>query len=212
MTERAPRGSPAAAGMLRVVPRASRAWSTTCDMHAPAAAVFGGPRVSSAMAYSAEPGGGAGGSSSGSDSGSSSSAGSDTTANPQTMHPLVRDLFKRFLYVGRDYPLPPPYVRDKAREAILKNKDLTDPREVGDRGEGRGRRAGVTGGCASRSSRRAKLVLGGIKLERPGSPRYHPHTHGADNRSGEARAVDGQGDRRCYSAQKVSGPESAPNP
>ena len=48
----------------------------------------------------------------------------------QPMHPLVRDLFKRFIYVGRDYPLPPPYVRDKAREAILKNAHLTDTREV----------------------------------------------------------------------------------
>jgi len=29
------------------------------------------------------------------------------------MHPLVRDLYKRFLLVGRDYPLGLNYVREK---------------------------------------------------------------------------------------------------
>ena len=29
------------------------------------------------------------------------------------MHPLVRDLYKRFLIVGRDYPQGLPYVRAK---------------------------------------------------------------------------------------------------
>lgn len=42
------------------------------------------------------------------------------------MHPLVRDLYRRFLHVGRDYPLGLEYVRRKAKEGILKNKDLTD--------------------------------------------------------------------------------------
>jgi hypothetical protein len=31
------------------------------------------------------------------------------------MHRLVRDLYQRFLTVGRDYPLGLPYVREKVR-------------------------------------------------------------------------------------------------
>lgn len=29
------------------------------------------------------------------------------------IHPLVRDLYKRLMFVGRDYPLGPSYVREK---------------------------------------------------------------------------------------------------
>ena len=89
---------------------------------AAATTACGGPRVVASSAFSAEPGG--------------SPVAKEGDAGRQPMHPLVRDLFKRFIYVGRDYPLPPPYVRDKAREAILKNAHLTDTREV--RGEGEG--------------------------------------------------------------------------
>mmetsp|Transcript_26663 Transcript_26663/g.77591 ORF Transcript_26663/g.77591 Transcript_26663/m.77591 type:complete len:98 (+) Transcript_26663:127-420(+) len=46
------------------------------------------------------------------------------------MHPLVRDLFKRFIIVGREYPIPPPFVRDKAAKAFEANAHLTDFVEV----------------------------------------------------------------------------------
>ncbi|GAB9467388.1 hypothetical protein Gpo141_00004735 [Globisporangium polare] len=46
------------------------------------------------------------------------------------MNPKVRDLYKRFLYVGKDYPLGLAYVREKAKTAFFKNKDLADPLEV----------------------------------------------------------------------------------
>ncbi len=42
------------------------------------------------------------------------------------MHPLVRDLYKRILIAGRDYPLGLPYVREKAKAAIMKNCGITD--------------------------------------------------------------------------------------
>lgn len=46
------------------------------------------------------------------------------------MDPKVRDLYKRFLYVGRDYPLGLTYVRDKVKAAFFKNRDLTDPVDI----------------------------------------------------------------------------------
>ncbi|GLD92655.1 hypothetical protein PINS_up001234 [Pythium insidiosum] len=46
------------------------------------------------------------------------------------MDPRVRDLYKRFLYVGRDYPLGLAYVREKAKAAFFRNRDLKDPVEV----------------------------------------------------------------------------------
>lgn len=46
------------------------------------------------------------------------------------MHPLVRDLFKRFILVGKDYPVPPPFVRNKAHAAIMANRHLTDEVEI----------------------------------------------------------------------------------
>jgi Complex 1 protein (LYR family) len=39
---------------------------------------------------------------------------------------LVRDLYKRLLFAGRDYPEGLAVVRKKAKEAFFKNKDLTD--------------------------------------------------------------------------------------
>lgn len=34
------------------------------------------------------------------------------------MHPLVRDLYKRVIYVGRDYPLGMDYVRNTWKDAL----------------------------------------------------------------------------------------------
>lgn len=42
------------------------------------------------------------------------------------MDSKVRDLYKRFLLVGRDYPLGLAYVREKAKAAFLQNRALTD--------------------------------------------------------------------------------------
>lgn len=46
------------------------------------------------------------------------------------MHPLVRDLYKRFLHVGHDYPKGYAFVREKARAAILGNAHLKDEEEI----------------------------------------------------------------------------------
>ena len=40
------------------------------------------------------------------------------------MHPLVRDLYKRFLLVARDYPGGAEVVRRKAKEGFLLNAHL----------------------------------------------------------------------------------------
>jgi hypothetical protein len=41
-----------------------------------------------------------------------------TTITTNTIHPLVRDLYKRALLVGRDYPLGLDYVRPKWKRAL----------------------------------------------------------------------------------------------
>mmetsp|Transcript_46082 Transcript_46082/g.90844 ORF Transcript_46082/g.90844 Transcript_46082/m.90844 type:complete len:119 (+) Transcript_46082:74-430(+) len=46
------------------------------------------------------------------------------------MDPRVRDLYKRFILVGRDYPLGLPYVRDKVKQAFFANQRVTDDFEV----------------------------------------------------------------------------------
>lgn len=46
------------------------------------------------------------------------------------MHPLVRDLYKRFLVVGRDYPKGLDYVRGKAKEAFVANAHLESERDI----------------------------------------------------------------------------------
>jgi len=38
------------------------------------------------------------------------------------MHPLVRDLYKRALVAGKDYPLGLDWVRAKAKKEFAKNK------------------------------------------------------------------------------------------
>lgn len=40
------------------------------------------------------------------------------------MNPKVRDLYKRFMLVGRTYPQGLNYVRDKVKPAFLKNSEL----------------------------------------------------------------------------------------
>ena len=42
------------------------------------------------------------------------------------MHSQVRDLYKRMLFVGRDYPHPNglQYMRDKLKKGFLNNKEL----------------------------------------------------------------------------------------
>ncbi|CAK4209243.1 unnamed protein product [Aphanomyces euteiches] len=46
------------------------------------------------------------------------------------MHPLVRDVYKRILVVGRDYPMGLDYVREKAKEAFYKEAHLTADEEI----------------------------------------------------------------------------------
>lgn len=41
------------------------------------------------------------------------------------MHPLVRDLYRRFLWAGRDYPRGLPFVRARAKTAFFRNASLT---------------------------------------------------------------------------------------
>jgi hypothetical protein len=40
------------------------------------------------------------------------------------MHPLVRDAYKRLLWVGRDYPKGLAYVRERAKAGFVKNASL----------------------------------------------------------------------------------------
>jgi hypothetical protein len=47
-----------------------------------------------------------------------------------TMHPLVRNLYKRFLIVGRDYPQGLAHVRMKVKEAIFQNKHINSDLEL----------------------------------------------------------------------------------
>ena len=46
------------------------------------------------------------------------------------MHPLVRDLYKRILLVGRDYPKGLGFVREKARAEFSKHAALTDEVDI----------------------------------------------------------------------------------
>jgi hypothetical protein len=46
-----------------------------------------------------------------------------THSNNSTMHPLVRDLYKRVLTVGRDYPTGLSHVKEKWKTAILDPKN-----------------------------------------------------------------------------------------
>ena len=46
------------------------------------------------------------------------------------MNPRVRDLYKRFLLVGRTSPQGLSHIREKAKAAFIDNRGLTDPTEV----------------------------------------------------------------------------------
>lgn len=46
------------------------------------------------------------------------------------MNSLIRDLYKRFLIVGRDYPQGLNFVKDKVKNEFNKNKHLTDDYEI----------------------------------------------------------------------------------
>jgi hypothetical protein len=46
------------------------------------------------------------------------------------MHVLVRDLYKRFLIAGRNYPQGIEVVRRRAKEAFFKNAHLKDEDEI----------------------------------------------------------------------------------
>ena len=45
------------------------------------------------------------------------------------MHPHVRDLYKRILLVGKDYPLGLPYVKTKAKQQFYANAHLVKDRK-----------------------------------------------------------------------------------
>ncbi|EKX42044.1 hypothetical protein GUITHDRAFT_74318 [Guillardia theta CCMP2712] len=46
------------------------------------------------------------------------------------MHPLVRDLYKRFILVGRDYPGGLQIIKKKVKEAFFTNRHLEDDIEI----------------------------------------------------------------------------------
>ncbi|RYF00068.1 MAG: hypothetical protein EOO41_00010 [Methanobacteriota archaeon] len=46
------------------------------------------------------------------------------------MHPAVRDLYKRFMYVGRDYPTGLPSVRTKVKAAFIANAQLRSEKDI----------------------------------------------------------------------------------
>ncbi|KAH9255119.1 hypothetical protein BASA81_006878 [Batrachochytrium salamandrivorans] len=48
----------------------------------------------------------------------------------QNMHALVRDLYKRIVLVGRDYPLGLDWVRSKAKPWFRQHSDATDEVEI----------------------------------------------------------------------------------
>lgn len=56
------------------------------------------------------------------------------------MHPLVRDLCKRFVLVARRHPSGERYVKERAMAALRRNTGLTDEVEI-KRAVARGRRA-----------------------------------------------------------------------
>lgn len=46
------------------------------------------------------------------------------------MHPLVRDLFRRIIFVGREYPLGLDYVKRAARKKIAPKRHLTADADI----------------------------------------------------------------------------------
>lgn len=46
------------------------------------------------------------------------------------MNPRVRDLYKRFMVVGRDYPQGLAFVRDHVKAAFRRSADISTDREI----------------------------------------------------------------------------------
>lgn len=46
------------------------------------------------------------------------------------MDPRVRNLYKRFIVAGRDYPLGIDFVKPKVKKAFFDNAHLVDPIEI----------------------------------------------------------------------------------
>ncbi|XP_060564957.1 electron transfer flavoprotein regulatory factor 1-like [Ruditapes philippinarum] len=46
------------------------------------------------------------------------------------LRPKVVELYKTLLYLGKEYPLGEDYFRTKLKAAFLKNKDVSDPKEI----------------------------------------------------------------------------------
>ena len=46
------------------------------------------------------------------------------------MHPMVRDLYKRIIHVGREYPMGLPWVKEKAKAWFLQNKQVKEDLEL----------------------------------------------------------------------------------
>lgn len=49
---------------------------------------------------------------------------------PRSIHPLVRDLYKRFIRLGHDYPLGVDFIRRKVKAAFHQNAHLKTEIEI----------------------------------------------------------------------------------
>ncbi|XP_045176710.2 electron transfer flavoprotein regulatory factor 1-like isoform X3 [Mercenaria mercenaria] len=49
-------------------------------------------------------------------------------SNP--LRPKVIELYKTLLYLGKEYPMGADYFRTKLKGAFMKNKDVSDPKEI----------------------------------------------------------------------------------
>jgi hypothetical protein len=56
--------------------------------------------------------------------------GAATAQSALLMHPLVRDVYRRLLWVGRDYPKGLPFVRERAKAAFRKNAAVSEEEEL----------------------------------------------------------------------------------
>ncbi|KAK7098171.1 electron transfer flavoprotein regulatory factor 1-like [Littorina saxatilis] len=48
----------------------------------------------------------------------------------QNLHSKVIHLYKTLLYLGREYPKGYDYFRTKLKNAFMKNREVTDPKEI----------------------------------------------------------------------------------
>jgi hypothetical protein len=46
------------------------------------------------------------------------------------MIPAVRDLYKRLIFLGREYPEGLPYIRKKLKAGFLKNREVTEASQI----------------------------------------------------------------------------------